>query len=85
MTIQSPAHYLFDELPTEFMAGRYHSWAVSTEEFPSCLRIDAVDESGQIMALSHKDYDICGVQFHPESILTPFGKQIINNWLDKFN
>jgi anthranilate synthase component II len=84
MILQSPVHYIFDELPMEFMAGRYHSWAVSSEGFPSCLKVDALDESGQIMALSHTEFDICGVQFHPESILTPLGKQIINNWLDKF-
>ncbi|HCT30688.1 MAG TPA: aminodeoxychorismate/anthranilate synthase component II [Bacteroidales bacterium] len=85
MTIQQPTHYLFDELPLEFMAGRYHSWVVDPNTLPTCLKVDALDENEQIMAVSHKEFDICGVQFHPESILTPFGKQIINNWLDRFN
>jgi len=85
MFIQQPSHYLFNELPMDFMGGRYHSWVVDPTTLPTCLKVDALDENGQIMALSHNDYDICGVQFHPESILTPNGKQIINNWLDKFN
>jgi anthranilate synthase component 2 len=85
MFIQQPSHYLFNELPKDFMGGRYHSWVVDPTALPTCLKIDALDEIGQIMALSHKEFDICGVQFHPESILTPNGRQIINNWLDKFN
>lgn len=73
---------LFSELGNEFQAGRYHSWVVSSENFPQELQITAVEqESGQIMALRHKEYDVRGVQFHPESILTPKGKQILNNWL----
>lgn len=85
MFIQQPSHYLFNELPMDFMGGRYHSWVVDPTTLPTCLKVDALDEIGQIMALSHKEFDICGVQFHPESILTPNGRQIINNWLDKFN
>jgi anthranilate synthase component II len=80
----NPAHYLFDDLPATFMAGRYHSWIAEREMFPSSLRIDAIDDEDSIMALSHTTYDICGVQFHPESILTPDGKKIINNWLKRF-
>ncbi len=83
--IEEPKHYIFDGLPNNIEVGRYHSWVVSRNNFPSCLRIDAIDEDGRIMALSHRELDICAVQFHPESILTPFGKQIIANWLSNYN
>ena len=73
--------YLFAELPKEILAGRYHSWIVSKSDFPSELEVTAVDESGDIMALKHKTLDLHGVQFHPESILTPDGVQIIQNFL----
>lgn len=72
---------LFQGVPEQFMAGRYHSWAVSNEGFPSELEITAVDEEGVIMALSHKSLDVRGVQFHPESILSEHGKRIVDNWL----
>lgn len=73
---------LFAGLGSEFRAGRYHSWVVSAEGFPTELQVTAVEqESGQIMALRHREYDVRGVQFHPESILTPQGKQILKNWL----
>lgn len=73
---------LFAGLGSEFLAGRYHSWVVSAEGFPTELQVTAVEqESGQIMALRHREYDVRGVQFHPESILTPQGKQILKNWL----
>lgn len=73
---------LFDGLGTSFRAGRYHSWVVSKENFPECLEIIADDfDEGQIMALRHKTYDVKGIQFHPESVLTPEGKRIIENWL----
>jgi anthranilate synthase component 2 len=81
--IEEPKHYLFEGLPNKIDVGRYHSWVVSNINFPSCLKIDAVDSNGKIMALSHKQFDICAVQFHPESILTPQGKQIIYNWLSR--
>jgi len=80
-----PVHYLFDGLEETFMAGRYHSWIANRDNFPDCLRIDALDDEGRIMALSHQTLDICGVQFHPESILTPGGKTMINNWLKGFD
>jgi len=73
---------LFDKLPNEFEVGRYHSWVVSQENFPDILEITSVDESGQIMSLRHKTLDVKGVQFHPESVLTPFGKQILENWVN---
>jgi len=62
--------------------GRYHSWAVSREDFPACLQITALDENGIIMALKHREYDVHGVQFHPESVLTPKGGEIVRNFLD---
>ncbi|MGL2964373.1 anthranilate synthase component II [Flavobacterium sp. RSB2_4_14] len=73
---------LFDNLPAAFEVGRYHSWVVNHEGFPETLEITSVDESGQIMSLRHKTLDVKGVQFHPESVLTPFGKQILENWVN---
>ncbi|WP_262152498.1 anthranilate synthase component II [Chryseobacterium foetidum] len=72
---------LFKDLPTEIEVGRYHSWAVNPENFPAELEITATDNDGMIMALQHRNYDVHGVQFHPESILTPYGEQIIRNFL----
>ncbi|MFR9619775.1 MAG: aminodeoxychorismate/anthranilate synthase component II [Rikenellaceae bacterium] len=73
---------LFEGLNTCFMAGRYHSWCVSEEGLPDELVVTALDcQKGRIMALRHRDYDVRGVQFHPESVLTPVGEQIIENWL----
>ncbi len=74
--------YLFNALPSEIEVGLYHSWAVKEENFPSELKITAISNDGIIMALAHKQYDIKGVQFHPESIMTKFGKQILSNWLN---
>ncbi len=73
--------YLFDGIPDVFEAGRYHSWVVDTLGFPDDLKITAADPEGNIMALSHKTYDVKGLQFHPESILTPSGRIIMENWL----
>lgn len=72
---------LFEGLPSEIEIGRYHSWIVSKEKFPEVLEITAEDENGYIMAMKHKTYDIQGVQFHPESVLTPQGEAILKNWL----
>ena len=73
---------LYEGLYPVFRAGRYHSWVVSKEGFPDCLEITAVDtEDGHIMGLRHRRYDVRGVQFHPESVLTPQGKTIIENWI----
>lgn len=80
----NPRHSLFDGLPDVIDGGRYHSWVVENETLPECLRIEAFDDNRQIMALSHKELDICSVQFHPESVLTPFGINIISNWMKKF-
>ena len=75
--------YIFDGLPLRIVMGRYHSWVVSRDGFPARLEITAVSDEGQIMALRHRDYDIHGIQFHPESVLTPDGTLIIRNWLKK--
>jgi len=72
---------LFAGLPERISVGRYHSWIVSEEDFPAELEITAKDENGYIMGLQHKKYDVQGVQFHPESVLTPDGEAIIRNWL----
>jgi anthranilate synthase component II len=65
------------------LAGRYHSWVVDPEGFPKELEVTAVDSNGHIMALRHKEYDLLGVQFHPESVLTPDGEYILRNWLSE--
>ncbi|GAC1420383.1 MAG: aminodeoxychorismate/anthranilate synthase component II [Flavisolibacter sp.] len=72
---------LFKDLPETFAVGRYHSWIVGEENFPEELEITALDEHGYIMALQHRTYQVQGVQFHPESVLTPDGKKIMSNWL----
>ncbi len=72
---------LFYDLPNEIVVGRYHSWIVSDKNFPDELEITARDENNYIMALQHKTFDVQGVQFHPESILTPDGEKIMRNWL----
>lgn len=76
-----PENPLFKGLTTTITAGRYHSWVVSNTQLPACLRITAQDESGLIMGLRHETYDLQGIQFHPESVLTPEGKTILKNWL----
>ena len=72
---------LYEGLPQQLEVGRYHSWVVSKENFPEELEITSEDTSGNIMSLRHKRWDVRGVQFHPESVLTPHGKKIIENWL----
>jgi anthranilate synthase component II len=74
-------HSLFEGLPEEFEAGRYHSWIISDEDFPKELEVTARDDNNYIMALQHKSFDVQGVQFHPESVLTPVGETILRNWL----
>jgi anthranilate synthase component 2 len=73
--------YLFKNIPSEFKIGRYHSWIVDNKNFPETLTITGIDDNNYIMSLSHKIYDVHGVQFHPESILTEHGEQIMKNWL----
>lgn len=74
--------YIFQGLPPKIEVGRYHSWVVDTKDFPPCLEITSLSAEGQIMALRHRELDIRGVQFHPESVLTPLGKQILKNWIE---
>lgn len=74
---------IFDGISQPFEVGLYHSWAVKQESFPHELEITAMSEKGVIMALRHRIYDLKGVQFHPESIMTPYGKQMIWNWLNQ--
>ena len=84
--IQSPVtltatDYLFEGLPSTVQVGRYHSWVVDRKDFPECLEVTAVSEEGYVMALRHRTLDVRGVQFHPESVLTPEGKQMLGNWI----
>ncbi|MBI1939286.1 MAG: aminodeoxychorismate/anthranilate synthase component II [Ignavibacteriales bacterium] len=81
ITVVDSTEYLFKDVLPIFSAGLYHSWRVSEKNFPDELTITAVSNDEVIMALAHKTYDVRGVQFHPESIMTDFGKKIINNWL----
>lgn len=76
------ANDIFNLLPVEVEAGRYHSWIVSKEDFPEELEITAEDTNGYIMGLRHKTFDVQGVQFHPESVLTPLGEKMMRNWLN---
>jgi anthranilate synthase component 2 len=71
---------LFEGLDNEFEVGRYHSWVVDAN-LPDCLEATSFDENGQVMSLRHKTYDVRGVQFHPESVLTPNGKKMLENWV----
>ena len=84
--VATPAHltqkdYLFNGLPDELEVGRYHSWVVDDKDLPDCLEVTSRSDDGYIMSLRHREYDIRGIQYHPESVLTPQGKDIINNWL----
>lgn len=73
---------IFNGLPQRITMGRYHSWVVCSADFPSCLEVTATSDEGQIMALRHRSFNIHGIQFHPESVLTPDGKTIIKNFLN---
>jgi anthranilate synthase component 2 len=81
ITVKSNDEILFQGLDKTLEVGRYHSWVISHEDFPDSLEITSVDENGHIMSLRHRTLDTKGVQFHPESILTPNGKQILANWV----
>lgn len=72
---------LFKGIPEEIRVGRYHSWAISPVNFPESIRIIATDKEDQIMAIRHKSLDVCGVQFHPESVMTEHGTRMVENWL----
>jgi anthranilate synthase component 2 len=79
--IQVQDEPLFKDLESEIEIGRYHSWVVNQTDFPEVLEITSLDENGQIMSLRHRTFDVRAVQFHPESILTPHGKKILENWV----
>ena len=84
--VATPCHIVADDpifsgLDRNIMVGRYHSWVVSRDGLPDCLEVTAESDEGQIMALRHKDLNIHGIQFHPESVLTPDGKKMLQNWL----
>ena len=74
--------YIYEGMPKNIEVGRYHSWVVD-QKLPDTLIATSVDENGQIMSLKHKEYDVRAVQYHPESVLTPYGKQLLKNWLDQ--
>lgn len=79
--LEDKGEYLFEGLPPEFNVCRYHSWAVEAGSVPKDLIVTALDPKGEVMGLRHKTFDVHGVQFHPESILTEHGKQMLKNWL----
>ena len=84
--VATPCHitvqdYLFEGLPDDIEIGRYHSWVVDTKDFPECLEVTSVSDEGYIMSLRHREYDVRGIQYHPESVLTKVGCQIISNWI----
>lgn len=82
MQVVNHPDLIFESIPTEFEAGRYHSWIVDTEDLPESIEITCLDENNEIMAAKHKKYEVRGVQFHPESILTKHGEQMIINFLN---
>ena len=84
--VATPCHIVADDpifsgLERDITIGRYHSWVVANEDLPECLEVTAVSDEGQIMALRHKHLNIRGIQFHPESVLTPDGKKMLQNWM----
>lgn len=81
--IINPKDYLFKSIPGTFDSGRYHSWVIDKEFLPACLSITATDDEGNIMAISHNQHDVRGVQFHPESVMTRWGSTILKNWVYK--
>ena len=78
ITVEDP---IFSGIERNITIGRYHSWVVSKENLPDCLEVTAESDEGQIMALRHKTMNIRGIQFHPESVLTPDGKKMLQNWM----
>ncbi|SMO70993.1 anthranilate synthase component 2 [Saccharicrinis carchari] len=81
VSITDDSEPLFKEVPNTINAGRYHSWAVNEKDLPGCFQVTSRDDQGEIMSMRHKKYDLRGVQFHPESILTEHGKTMMRNWL----
>jgi len=81
--ILKPDHYLFNQIPDRIPVGLYHSWAVDKKSLGSSLIPLAESDEGILMALSHCQFEICGVQFHPESIMTPLGRKMMQNWIER--
>ena len=86
--VQTPCHitaedYLYAGLPRDIMVGRYHSWVVDAASMPDCLEPTSVSDEGYVMSLRHREMNIRGIQYHPESVLTPEGRTIIANWLNQ--
>ena len=79
--VTRPDDKLYTGIPREFEAGRYHSWVINPGDLPECLEVTCIDEKGLIMGISHKQYDVRGVQYHPESVMTAPGMDLIRNWL----
>ena len=82
--VTNDTEVLFKGIPQTFNCGRYHSWIIDKNTLPDCFNITAVDEEAHIMAMSHKTFDLKGIQFHPESVLTEYGKQIFKNWVTDY-
>ena len=82
INILDTENYLFNNLDSNEYVGRYHSWVVDSNKLPDCLKITALDKWDNIMGIRHRDFDIQGLQFHPESVLTPKGEQFIKNWIE---
>ncbi len=81
--ITTDTELLFKDIPKNINVGRYHSWVVNEEDLPECFTITSRDEEGKIMGVHHNEFDVRGVQFHPESILTEYGKKMMENWLNE--
>lgn len=81
INIVTPDDRLYQDIPGRFEVGRYHSWVVSRDNLPDCFKINSLDDQGMIMGISHKEYNVKGLQYHPESVLTQHGLKIIENWL----
>ena len=83
ITITDTTETLFSNLPQQIEVGRYHSWVINPANFPEVLEVTSESENGEIMSIRHKNFNVKGVQFHPESILTPSGKTILANWIQE--
>ncbi|MFN8341830.1 MAG: aminodeoxychorismate/anthranilate synthase component II [Cyclobacteriaceae bacterium] len=81
LQVNEPADYLFQGQPARYAVCHYHSWAIDPASVPAALRVTATNADGTVMAIAHRDYDVRGVQFHPESIMTEHGIQLISNWI----
>jgi anthranilate synthase component II len=81
VSVLDPGESLFKQLPQRFKTGRYHSWVVNKSDIPACFKVTCEDDQGMVMGIRHKEMKVKGLQFHPESVLTPDGLRIIENWL----